>query len=119
MPAILIEAQELEISAELEQAIHDFCLEASCISGSLIEKYIFARVLGGVINEAMWAVTEGVASAKDIDLAMKLGTNYPHGPIEWAHRIGLDRVQQLLEALNETVSDNRFSSPPFGAISTN
>jgi len=117
VPAILIETQELEISAELERVIHDFCLEASCISGSLVEKYIFARVLCGVINEAMWAVTDGVASAQDIDTAMKLGTNYPYGPIEWAHRIGLDRVQHLLEALNETVSDNRFSSPPFGAVS--
>ena len=83
----------------------------------MLEKYIFARVLGGIINEAMWAVTEEVASQKDIDTAMKLGTNYPHGPLEWAGKIGLKKVQQLLAALNETVADNRFASPPFGTVS--
>ena len=67
----------------------------------------------------MWAVTEGVANAKDIDTAMKLGTNYPQGPLEWAENIGINKVQRLLCALNETVADNRFASPPFGTVSAN
>ena len=117
IPAILIEIAELEVSDRLAKAIEEFCLEASCTGGSMIEQYIFARVLGGIMNEAMWAVTEGVASAKDIDTAMKLGTNYPQGPLEWAENIGLDKVHNLLIALNETVSDDRFASPPFGTIS--
>ena len=117
VPAILTEIEELEVSERLEIAINEFCLEATCISGSLTEKYIFARVLGGIINEAMWAITEEVSSEEDIDTAMKLGTNYPLGPIEWAKQIGIDKVQNLLDALNETVADNRFSSPPFGTVS--
>tara|TARA_B110000495_G_scaffold44292_1_gene36406 strand:+ start:2196 stop:3467 length:1272 start_codon:yes stop_codon:yes gene_type:complete len=117
VPAILTEREELEVSERLEKAINDFCLEATCISGSMLEKYIFARVLGGIINEAMWAVTEEVASEEDIDTAMKLGTNYPLGPMEWAKRIGIDKVHNLLAALNETVTDNRFASPPLGTVS--
>ena len=83
----------------------------------MLEKYIFARVLGGIMNEAMWAVSEGVASEKDIDTAMKLGTNYPQGPLAWEQKIGIKKVQRLLAALNETVADNRFSSPPYGTVS--
>lgn len=117
IPAILIETQDLEVPQRLEQAINDFCLEATCISGSLLEKYIFSRVLAGIMNEAMWAVTDGVASAKDIDIAMTLGTNYPIGPLEWVEKVGADKVHNLLAALNETVADNRFASPPFGTVS--
>ena len=117
VPAIIMDCQEIEISDELTSAINAFCLEASCTGGTMLEKYIFARVLGGIMNEAMWAVTEGVASAKDIDTAMKMGTNYPQGPLEWADKIGVEKVQRLLSALNETVADDRFASPPFGAVS--
>ena len=117
VPAIIMEKEDLEISEDLSSAISAFCLEASCKAGSTLEKYIFARVLGGIINEAMWAVTQEVASQKDIDTAMKLGTNYPYGPLEWAEKIGLEKVQHLLTALNETVADDRFASPPFGTVS--
>ncbi len=117
VPAIITESREVEISDHLASAINDFCLEASCTGGSMLDKYIFSRVLIGIINEAMWAVTEGVASPKDIDTAMKMGTNYPLGPLEWASRIGFEKVHRLLSALNETVSDDRFASPPFGTVS--
>jgi len=117
VPAIIMECQEVEISEELTSAINDFCLEASCTGGSMLEKYIFARVLGGIMNEAMWSVTEGVASAKDIDTAMKMGTNYPQGPLEWAEKVGIEKVQRLLSALNETVADDRFAAPPLGTVS--
>ncbi len=119
VPAILIESQELEIADRLADAINAFCLEATCLSGSTLEKYIFARVLGGIINEAMWAITEGVANAQDIDTAMKLGMNFPMGPIEWSQQIGLDTVQNLLACFNETVADDRFLAPPFGTVSAN
>jgi 3-hydroxybutyryl-CoA dehydrogenase len=115
-PAIIIDPCDLDVSDRLSEVINAFCLEASCTSGSMLQKYIFSRVLIGIINEAMWAVTDGVASEKDIDTAMKLGTNYPLGPFEWANNIGLDLVQEMLVAFNETVTDNRFSSPPFDTV---
>ena len=116
-PAIVMESQEMELSERLTEAINAFCLEATCTSGSMLEKYIFSRVLIGIINEAMWAEKDGVASAEDIDTALKLGTNYPKGPFEWTEQIGMDHVQELLVSLNETVSDDRFSSPPYDHVS--
>ena len=65
------------------------------------------------------ASIEGVATQKDINTAMKMGTNYPQGPLEWAEKVGLEKVQRLLATLNETVSDDRFAAPPFGAVSAN
>lgn len=54
------------------------------------------RVIGSIVNEAVAAVEEGVASPDDIDLAMRLGTNYPLGPIAWGSEIGGDRIARIL-----------------------
>ena len=64
--------------------------------------FITARVVSMIINEAYLALGEGVSSRKDIDTAMKLGTNYPFGPFEWADKIGLSHVHQLLVELAKT-----------------
>lgn len=66
------------------------------------------RVICMIINEAYYAVQEGTASSADIDLAMKLGTNYPYGPFEWCAKIGLKNVYELLEALYEDTKDERY-----------
>ena len=67
---------------------------------------IAPRVVAMIINEALETLQQGVASREDIDLSMKLGTNYPYGPFEWADKIGLQRVRNLLIALSKT--DSRF-----------
>lgn len=67
---------------------------------------IAARVIGGIINEAYLAKAEGVATAADIDTAMKLGTNYPLGPFEWAEKLGTHRVAALLTALGGTTGQH-------------
>lgn len=59
-----------------------------------------ARVVAGIINEAYLALEEGLSTAEEIDTAMKLGTNYPYGPLEWCDRIGKKHVQQLLRKLH-------------------
>ncbi len=66
------------------------------------------RVIGMIINEAYSAVQEGIASRADIDLAMKLGTNYPYGPFEWAARIGVKNVWALLKAVYLHTKDERY-----------
>lgn len=58
-----------------------------------------ARVVCGLINEAAFAVQTGIASIEDIDMAMRLGTNYPDGPLSWADQIGLEQVLAVLEGL--------------------
>ncbi|MEO6683680.1 MAG: 3-hydroxyacyl-CoA dehydrogenase family protein [Ginsengibacter sp.] len=63
---------------------------------------ISGRVISMIINEAFFALKEGVSTKKEIDLAMKLGTNYPYGPFEWAEKIGIDKVYDLLNTLSQS-----------------
>lgn len=66
------------------------------------------RIICMIINEAYYTVQEGTASREDIDMAMKLGTNYPFGPFEWCNRIGIKHVYELLEAVYEDTHDERY-----------
>lgn len=68
--------------------------------------FIAARIIAMIINEAYFAVAEEVSSKTEIDTAMKLGTNYPYGPFEWANLIGRKNVLELLQKLNLT--DKRY-----------
>ena len=71
-----------------------------------------ARVVCCLINEAVSALMEDIASAEDIDLAMKLGTNYPYGPLEWADIIGLDTVLGVVDGLFREWGDDRYRPSP-------
>lgn len=77
---------------------------------------IGARVVAMMINEAYFALGEGVSSKEDINTAMKLGTNYPHGPFEWADLIGVQKIAQLLNALSKT--DSRYDIAPALKLTT-
>ncbi len=66
--------------------------------------FVSARVISMIINEAYFTLAENVSSKEEIDIAMKLGTNYPFGPFEWAQKIGLKNVYALLETLSKTNS---------------
>lgn len=57
------------------------------------------RTIGSIINEAVYVVQEEIATPDDVDLAMRLGTNYPRGPIEWGQEIGGDRIARILQRL--------------------
>ena len=70
------------------------------------------RIICMIINEAYYTVQEGTASKKDIDVGMKLGTNYPFGPFEWCTKIGIDQVYELLEAVYEDTHDERYKICP-------
>ncbi len=71
---------------------------------------VSARIISMIINEAYFALGEDVSSKNEIDLAMKLGTNYPYGPFEWCKKISLKKVYDLLEKLSET--DSRYTIAP-------
>jgi 3-hydroxybutyryl-CoA dehydrogenase len=58
------------------------------------------RVISMIVNEAWFTWEEGVATKEDIDIAMKLGTNYPYGPFAWGTMIGLDKIVSLLKRLS-------------------
>ncbi len=74
--------------------------------------FIANRVLMPMLNEAIFALYEGVASAEDIDKAMKLGTNQPMGPLVLADFIGLDTVLAILRVLHEGFGDPKFRPCP-------
>jgi len=73
---------------------------------------IRARIVCCLINEATNAFMGGVASAEDIDLAMKLGTNYPFGPLAWADQIGLDTVLGVMTGLFNEWGEDRYRPSP-------
>lgn len=73
---------------------------------------VLPRIVCGLVNEAATALADGVAEAKDIDMAMRLGTNYPRGPLEWGDVIGLDVVLSVLNGLHAETGDDRYRPAP-------
>jgi 3-hydroxybutyryl-CoA dehydrogenase len=61
--------------------------------------FVTPRAISMIVNEAYHALSEGVSTKAEINTAMKLGTNYPHGPFEWAEIIGLKNIAQLLQEM--------------------
>jgi 3-hydroxybutyryl-CoA dehydrogenase len=73
---------------------------------------VLGRILCQLVNEAHFVVEEGVASADDVDTAMRLGFNWPRGPFEWAEAIGRDRVAAVLDALRADLGEERYRAAP-------
>jgi 3-hydroxybutyryl-CoA dehydrogenase len=74
--------------------------------------FISNRVLMPMINEAIFALMEGVASAEDIDTVMKLGMNHPMGPLTLADFIGLDVCLAIMEVLYNGYNDSKYRPCP-------
>jgi 3-hydroxybutyryl-CoA dehydrogenase len=74
--------------------------------------FIVNRILIPMINEACFALQEGLASAEDIDTAMKLGTNVPMGPLTLADFIGLDTCLAIAEVLHKGLGDDKYRPAP-------
>jgi 3-hydroxybutyryl-CoA dehydrogenase len=70
------------------------------------------RIVCQVINEASFALGEGVGSAADIDAGMLHGLGHPRGPLRWADQIGLDHVVGLLDALADELREDRYRAAP-------
>jgi 3-hydroxybutyryl-CoA dehydrogenase len=70
------------------------------------------RILMPMINEAVYALYEGIASIEDIDTAMKLGTNQPMGPLTLADFIGLDTCLAIMNVLHEGLGDSKYRPCP-------
>lgn len=74
--------------------------------------FIVNRILIPMINEAAYALFEGIASAEDIDKGMKLGTNQPMGPLTLADFIGLDTCLAIMNVLYEGFKDSKYRPCP-------
>lgn len=71
------------------------------------------RVVARLFDEAVRALAEGLAPAEQLDLAMRLGVNYPAGPLEWGQALGLKDVDTALRSLMRETSDPRFAPHPW------
>ena len=74
--------------------------------------FIVNRILVPMINEAVYALYEGVGTVSGIDAAMKLGANHPMGPLELADFIGLDTCLSIMQVLYEGLSDSKYRPCP-------
>jgi 3-hydroxybutyryl-CoA dehydrogenase len=93
-----------EVTEDIESIFKKLDVKVSTVADE--PGFIAARIIAMIINEAYFAVSDGVSSKKEIDTAMKLGTNYPYGPFEWAELIGKSNVLELLKKLSLT--DKRY-----------
>jgi 3-hydroxybutyryl-CoA dehydrogenase len=73
---------------------------------------VLGRIVCQVVNEAAFAVAEGVGSAEDVDAGMVHGLNYPRGILGWADEIGLDHVLAVLDGLYEERREERYRAAP-------
>jgi 3-hydroxybutyryl-CoA dehydrogenase len=73
---------------------------------------VLGRIVCQVVNEASFAVAEGVGSAEDVDVGMVHGLNYPRGILAWADEIGLDHVLAVLDGLYDESREERYRAAP-------
>ena len=92
---------------ELAKAVGKTPVEANDFPG-----FIANRILLPMINEAIYALMEGVGTAESIDTVMKLGMNHPMGPLQLADFIGLDTCLAILEVLHDGLGDPKYRPCP-------
>ncbi|MEX0635655.1 MAG: 3-hydroxyacyl-CoA dehydrogenase family protein, partial [Ferruginibacter sp.] len=85
-------------------------LDKTAIVTQNIPGFISARTIAMIVNEAFFVWGDDISSKAAIDIAMKLGTNYPLGPFEWAEKIGHNQLYDLLKTL--AISDPRYECAP-------
>jgi 3-hydroxybutyryl-CoA dehydrogenase len=73
---------------------------------------VLERVVAQLVNEAAFALAEGIATADAIDQAMVVGLNHPCGPGEWSRSLGADRIVSILDALWDQEHDQRYRVAP-------
>ena len=73
---------------------------------------VLGRIVAQLVNEAYFALGEGVGSAADIDAGMELGLNHPRGPLEWGELWGPDAVLAVLEGLQAEYREERWRPAP-------
>ena len=117
-PVPLMQLVELirgaQTSDHTYQTIHDITekLGKTPVVSRDFPGFISNRVLMPLLNEAMYALYEGVASAEDIDTVLKLGMNHPMGPLTLADFIGLDTCLSIMNVLYDGFKDARFRPCP-------
>lgn len=104
----------LNTSAELVETIKKMAEDIGKVPVEVQDSagFVVNRVLVPMINEAIGIYAEGVASAEDIDIAMKLGANHPMGPLALGDLIGLDVCLAIMEVLASETGDSKYRPHP-------
>lgn len=104
----------LKTSNETYELTKDFAetLDKTAVEVFEYPGYITTRVIVPMINEAMYILMEGVASAEHIDTAIRLGYNFSKGPLALADGIGLDALMQWMETLFRELGDTKYRPCP-------
>jgi 3-hydroxybutyryl-CoA dehydrogenase len=76
------------------------------------QRGVLSRIVCQLVNEAHFALGKGVGSREDIDTAMRLGFNWPRGPLEWGDAIGPGRVLAFLDRLHAELGEERYRAAP-------
>lgn len=87
-------------------------MDKTCSTARDIPGFIANRILMPYINEAVFALYEGIGTVEDIDKTMKLGTNVPMGPLTLADFIGLDTCLAIMKVLNTELADSKYRPCP-------
>lgn len=106
---------ELSIANNLQLSLVQTVMEKLNWDYKVVEDrvgMVTPRIIFMIINEACYTLQEGTASISDIDTSMKLGTNYPFGPFEWANKVGIKHVYETLEAMYQDTHDARYKICP-------
>jgi 3-hydroxybutyryl-CoA dehydrogenase len=112
---VLVEViRALQTSDETFHSTKALCerLEKKPVAVNDAPGFVSNRVLLPMINEAAFAVMEGVAIAEAVDAVMKLGMNHPMGPLELADFIGLDVCVNILDVLHDGFGDPKYRACP-------
>ena len=113
-PVPVMQLVELIKGIATDQETYDSCLQVveklgkTAASAEDFPAFIVNRVLMPMINEAVYALYEGVGSVEAIDTSMKLGANHPMGPLELADFIGLDTCLAIMNVLHEGLADTKY-----------
>ena len=117
-PVPVMQLVELIKGIATDQETYDSCLRVveklgkTAASAEDFPAFIVNRVLMPMINEAVYALYEGVGSVEAIDTSMKLGANHPMGPLELADFIGLDTCLAIMNVLHEGLADTKYRPCP-------
>jgi 3-hydroxybutyryl-CoA dehydrogenase len=107
--SVVLAAAATNAPAATDKAVHYFQQQdKKVLSIADYPGLLVWRTVAMLVNEALDAVLKGVASAEDIDTAMRLGVNYPRGPLAWGESLGWGRVLRLLENLQQHYGEERY-----------
>jgi len=117
-PVPIMQLVELIKGIATNQDTYESCLQIveklgkTAASAEDFPAFIVNRILMPMINEAVYALYEGVGSVKAIDTSMKLGANHPMGPLELADFIGLDTCLAIMNVLHDGLADTKYRPCP-------